>query len=55
MESSSPQSQDTGAVQLTHLRFGLKSLGIMFDNVGILLVQLYGILQSTFRVLKFRD
>ena len=56
MESSSPQPQDTGAVQLTHLRFGLKSLGIMFDNVEILLVQLlrYTVLQSTFRVLKFR-
>ena len=40
VESSSPQPQDTGAVQLTHLRFGLKSVGIMFDNVGILLVQL---------------
>ena len=40
MESSSPQPQDTGAVQLTHLRFRLKSVGIMFANVGILLVQL---------------
>ena len=40
VESSSPQPQDTGAVQPTHLRFGLKSVRIMFNNVGILLVQL---------------
>ena len=29
VESSSPQPQDTGAKQLTHLRFGLKSVGIL--------------------------
>ena len=40
MESSIPQPQDTGAVQLTHQRFGLTS-------VGIFLVK--------FRVLKVRD
>ena len=49
VESSSPQPQDTGAVQLTHLRFGLKSVGICRDTSS------QGILQSAFRVLKFRD
>ncbi len=40
MESCRPQPEDTGAVQLAHLLFGLKSVGIIFDKVGILLVQL---------------
>ena len=49
VESSSPQPQDTGAVQLTHLRFGLKSVRILLVKPSR-----YSILQSTFRVPNFR-